>query len=112
MKEKAAEFAFFSFPCYWTLALACIALLAWKTPLMNPDLLAVLLVSAAIIATAVLLIKKHWWTVLPMIVLGAYITQIKDGFTDHIFQLFGLYMILHYIVCGIYVFKYRRDREE
>ena len=110
MKEKMAEFAFFAFPGYWTLALTFIVLFAWKTPLTDPDLLALIAVNAAILTAVFLLMKKCWWVIFPMIALAAFIALQKDGFTDHIFQLFGIYMILHYVVCGVYIRRQGREK--
>lgn len=47
-----------------------------------------------------------------MIALSVFIALRKDGFTDDIFLFFGAYMILHYTVCGIYVYRHRGKREE
>lgn len=112
MKDKLAEFAFYAFPSYWTLALTFVVVFIWKTPLTDPDLLSLIAVSAAILVAAFLLMKKRWWTVFPMIALSVFIALRKDGFTDDIFLLFGAYMILHYTVCGIHVYRHRGEREE
>ena len=112
MKDKIAEFAVYAFPSYWTLALTSIVLFVWKTPLTDPDLLSLIAVSAAILVAAFLLMKKRWWPVFPMIALSIFIAMQKDGFTDDIFLFFGTYMILHYTVCGIYVYRHRGEREE
>lgn len=112
MKEKIAKFAFYAFPAYWTLALTSIVLFVWKTPLTDPDLLALIFLDAAIIDAAFLLMKKRRWVVLPMIALAVFIALRKDGYTDDIVQIFGMYMILHYIVCAVYAYRHRRNREE
>lgn len=43
-----------------------------------------------------------------MIALGIYIALQDDQFVGHILQLFGTYMALHYLVCGVYVYKNRK----
>ena len=111
MKERMAEFAFYAFPSYWTLALTILALFVRKTPLMNPDLLSLVTISATILIAAFLLTKKCRWIVLPMIALAVFIALHKDGYTDHIVQLFGIFTALHYIACGAYALKHRNDTE-
>ena len=100
----------FAFPCYWTLAVIFIALFFWKVGLNEPDLIPLGCVSIAIIIAAILLENKHYWICIPMIALGLYIASLEDQHVGHIFQLFGSYLVLHYIMCGVY--KYRKRGEE
>lgn len=110
ISEHVAKFILFAFPCYWTLAVIFFALAYWEAELNNPDLISVAWVSIAIIAAAILLMRKYYWISLPMIALGIYITLQEDQFVGHILRFYGVYLILHYSACGVYVFKNRQKR--
>ena len=86
-----------------------IALVIWKVGLNEPDLIPLAYVSIAIIVAAILLVKQYYWASLPMILLGVYIfCGVKnDQHFGHIVQLYGAYLILHYLACCMDVFKHR-----
>ena len=84
----------------------------WKVGLSEPDLIPVVLVSVEIIIAAILLVKNHYWISLPMILLGAYIAQQDDQFVGHILRFFGVYLILHYVVCGVYIYIQEQKKEK
>ena len=105
--NQIQKFLLFALPSFWTLAVLFIVLVIWNEGFI-PDLIPVTLVSIAIIVTAILLVQKYYWICLPMIALGIYIALQDDQFVGHILQLFGTYMILHYLVCGVYVYKNRK----
>ena len=105
--NQIQKFLLFALPSFWTLAVLFIVLVIWNEGFI-PDLIPVTLVSIAIIVTAILLAQKYYWICLPMIALGIYIALQDDQFVGHILQLFGTYMILHYLVCGVYVYKNRK----
>ena len=105
--NQIPKFLLFALPSFWTLAVLFIVLVIWNEGFI-PDLIPVTLVSIAIIVTAILLAQKYYWICLPMIALGIYIALQDDQFVGHILQLFGTYMILHYLVCGVYVYKNRK----
>ena len=105
--NQIQKFLLFALPSFWTLAVVFIVLVIWNEGFI-PDLIPVTLVSIAIIVTAILLAQKYYWICLPMIALGIYIALQDDQFVGHILQLFGTYMILHYLVCGVYVYKNRK----
>ncbi|MCI9156102.1 MAG: hypothetical protein HFF44_04055 [Lawsonibacter sp.] len=106
--EQILKFLLFASPCYWTLTVIFIAFVIWRVGLSEPDLIPVALVSIAIIIAAILLVKKYYWICLPMIALGVYIALQDDQFVGHIFHSYGAYLILHYLVCGIYS-VYKKD---
>lgn len=106
--NQIPQFLLFALPSFWTLAVLFITVGIWKTKISNPDVIAVALVSIAIIVSAILLVQKYYWICLPMIALGIYILLQDDQFVGHILQFFGAYMILHYLVCGVYVYKNRK----
>ena len=108
--DQTTKFLLFAFPCYWTFAVLFIVLVIWKVGLNEPDLIPVALVSVAIIIAAILLVKKYYWISLPMIVLGIYIALQDAQFVGHILRFFGIYLILHYVVCGVYVYKSRKKK--
>ena len=101
----------FAFPCYWTFALLFIAVVLWKTRPSHPDVIATALVSIANIVAGILLARKCYWISIPMIVLGAYIALSlhDEQFMGHIFLMYGEYLILHYLVCGVYVYRRRKE---
>lgn len=103
-----SKFCLFAFPCYWTLAVMCIALAVWKTGFSDPDFISAAWLSIAIIAAAVLLMKKDYWVSLPMIALGISIALQQDQHAERIFRIYGAYLIFHYFVCGIIVWKARK----
>ena len=105
---KLLKFLLFAFPCYWTCAALWIATVCWKTSLLHPDVIAVALVSVGIITAAVLLMKQCYWISPLMVVLGLYIALQEDQFVGDIFRLYGAYLILHYLVCGVYVYRRRK----
>lgn len=109
MKRPASDhverFIIFASPCYWTLAVILIALAVWKVGFDEPDLIPLVWVSIAIIAAAILLVKKYDWVCLPMMGLGVYIALQDDQFVGAIFHYYGIYLILHYLVCGVCVFR-------
>ena len=106
--NQTPKFLLFALPSFWPLAVLFITVGIWKTKISNPDVIAVALVSIAIIVAAILLVRKYYWICLPMIALGIYIALQDDQFVGHILRLFGTYMILHYLVCGVYVYKNRK----
>lgn len=108
---KIAKFLLFAFPCYWSLALIFIATGIWKVSLSDPDLMAVIWLTGVIIAAAFLLAKKLFWVSFPMILLGAYIMLMlkEDQHFGVLGQLYGIYIIVHYLLCGIYVFKKSKE---
>ena len=106
--NQIPEFLLFAIPSFWTLAVLFITVGIWKTKISNPDVIAVALVSIAIIVAAILFVQKYYWICLPMIALGIYIALQDDQFVGHILQLFGAYIILHYLVCGVYGYKSRK----
>lgn len=97
----------FALPSFWTLAVLFIVLIIWNEGFI-PDLIPVMLVSIAIIVTAILLVQKYYWICMPMIALGAYIALHDDQHVGHILRAFGAYMILHYLACGVYVYTGRK----
>ena len=97
----------FALPSFWTLALLFIVLVFMNRGFI-PDLIPVTLVSAAIIVAAILLAKKNYWICLPMIALGIYIALQQDQHFGLIFCFFGVYMVLHYLVCGLHVYRNRK----
>ena len=97
----------FALPSFWTLAVLFIVLIIWNEGFVS-DLIPVMLVSIAIIVTAILLVRKYYWICFPMIALGIYIALHDDQFVGHILQSFGAYMILHYLACGVHVYKTRK----
>lgn len=103
--ETIVKFVLLAFPAYWTLILPFIVLVVWGESIMHPDILAVALVSAAIIAAAVFLMKKHAWVSIPMVLLGIYIATRTDQFLEDLFRFFGAYLVLHYVICGVWVHK-------
>lgn len=107
MSNQIQRFLLFAFPSFCTLAVLFIVLVIWREGFI-PDLIPVTLVSIAIIVTAILLVKKYYWICLPMIALGICIALQDDQFVGHILRLFGAYMILHYLACGVYVYKNRK----
>lgn len=112
MKKSASDhverFLLFALPCYWTLVVIFIALVVWRVGFDEPDLIPLVWVSIAMIAAAFFLVKNHYWVCLPMMALGSYIALQDDQFVGHIFHLYGTYLILHYLVCGVCVFKRKK----
>lgn len=106
------QFCLFAFPCYWTLAVLFITVGIWKTKISNSDVIAVALVSVAIIVAAILLVKKYYWISLPMISLSIYIALQDDQHVGYILHFFGVYLLLHYLGCGIYTFMSRKKGNE
>lgn len=108
--EQISKAVLFAFPCYWSLALWFIVVLFWKTSPLHPDVVAVALVSIANIVAGILLAKKYYWASIPMIILGAYIawSLYNEQFMGHIFLFYGVYVMVHYLICGIYVYKKRK----
>ena len=86
-----------------------IVLVIWRGDFLASDMLPVSLVTASIIGTAILLMKKQSWVCLPMIVLGIRIALLDDQFAGHIFRLYGIYLIVHYAVCGVYLHREQRN---
>ena len=103
------KFCLFAFLCYWTLAVLYVAVGIWKTPIHNPDVIAVMSVSAAIIIAAIFLVKKRDWVCLPMVALGIYIALQDDQRVGYILHFFGIYLVLHYLSCGVYAFRRRKE---
>jgi len=105
--NQIQKFLLFALPSFWTLTVLFIVLAIWNEGFI-PDLIPVTLMSIAIIVTAILLVQKYYWICLPMIALGIYIALQDDQFVGHILQFFGAYIILHYLACGVYVYKNRK----
>lgn len=105
---QVGKFLLFSSPCYWTCAVLFIVLVIWKVGLREPDLIPVVLVSLAIIVAGILLVKDYYWISFPMIGLGIYIALQDDQFVGHILHLFGAYIIVHYVICGVYVYMHKK----
>lgn len=112
-QHQLGEFTLFAFPACLPLILSVIAVFALKTPLNDPFLVLLLLFNAAVLFSAVLLVKKCWWISLPMLALGIFIGMQYD---QHIpLQPFGWWLVLHYAAWGLYAYKTRRalsQREE
>lgn len=110
ISDQIAKFVLFSFPCYGILALVFIALVVWGVPLNNPDVISFAAVSAVILIAGVFLIMNHHWISIPMILLGAYIFCVgkDDQHFGLIFQVYGAYLILHFLFCFVYVIKKRK----
>ena len=106
--DQQIKFMLFVSPVYWTLVVIFIAVVIWRTSVSHPDVVTVTLISAAIIITAVFLVKGYAWISLPMMILGIYIAQLGDQFAGHIQLLYGVYLVVHYLVCGVYVFRKKR----
>lgn len=105
--EQVTKFLLLSLPAYWTLALLFIALAVWHSPF-DGDFIWVALISIAVIAAAFLLMKGHYLVSIPMIALGVYIALLDDQFAADLFRFYGIYLIVHYIACGIYAFKNKK----
>jgi len=105
--NQIQKFLLFALPSFWTLTVLFIVLAIWNEGFI-PDLIPVTLMSIAIIVTAILLVQKYYWICLPMIAFGIYIALQDDQFVGHILQFFGAYIILHYLACGVYVYKNRK----
>lgn len=101
----------FALPSFWTLTVWFIVLVLMKKGFI-PDLIPVTLVSIAIIAAAVLLVKGYGWICLPMIALGIYIALQQDQHFGLIFRFFGIYMMLHYAACGVHLYINRKKGGE
>ena len=110
--DRTTKFLLFALPCYWTSAVLFIVLVIWKVGLSEPDLIPVVLVSVEIIIAAILLVKNHYWISLPMILLGAYIAQQDDQFVGHILRFFGVYLILHYVLCSVWRVYIQEQKKE
>lgn len=106
--NQIPTFLLFALPSFWTLALLFIVLVLMKKGFI-PDLIPVTLVSVAIMVAAILLVKKYYWICLPMIGFGIYIALQQDQHFGLIFRFFGVYMILHYLVCGVHVYRNRKN---
>ena len=105
--QQLAEFCLFAFPCYFTFYLIFIALMFWKTPIGDPALMLTALITLAMIIAAVILIKGQYLICIPMSALGAFIAAQDDQHFGGLFLCFGLYMVIHYLICGLYVYKNR-----
>ncbi len=109
-QHQIGEFLLFAFPAYLPLVLSVVAIFIWKTPLNEPFLVLLLLFNAVVVLSAVFLVKKRWWISLPLIALGIYIAMQND---QHIpLQPFGCYLILHYVVWGLYAYKTKGNPSE
>ena len=106
--EQVTRFILFASPSYWTLALLFIVLAVWKTPINDPDVISVILLSAAIIIAAVFLTRSHYWISFLMTAFGILIMLQNDQHIGEVFTFYGLYLIVHYAMCGIYVYKSRK----
>ena len=85
-----------------------IVLAVWKTSFIDPDVIAVALLTAAIIAAAGMLMYDYYWISIPMAALGIYIALQDDQHMGTVFTCYGLYLFLHYVICGIHVYKNRK----
>ena len=81
----------------------------WKTPISDPALTLTALITFAMIIAAFILIKGHYLICIPMSALGAFIAVQDDQHMGGLFLCFGLYMVIHYLICGLYVYKNRRE---
>lgn len=106
--DQIGRFILFALPSFWTLAVLFIVLVIWRGDFLESDMLPVLLVTIAIITAAVLLVKKQSRICWPMIVLGIYIALLDDQFAGHLFRFYGIYLIVHYAVSGVYVHRCRK----
>ena len=101
----------FALPSFWTLAVLFLVLAIWKKGFL-PDLIPVMLVTAAIMTAAVFLAKGYGWICLPMMALSLYIALQQDQHFGLIFFFFGIYMMLHYAACGVHIHVNRKKEEE
>ena len=98
-------------PSFWTLAVFFIVFVLMKKGFI-PDLIPVTFVSVSIIVAAMLLVKKYYWICVPMIALGIYIALQQDQHFGLIFCFFGIYMMLHYVACGVHLYVNRKKEGE
>jgi len=110
--DQIGRFILFAFPSFGTLALMFIVLVIWRGDFLKSDMLPVLLVTIAIITAAVLLMKRQIWVCLPMIVLGIRIALLDDQFIGPLFRFYGIYLIVHYAVCGVILHRCLRKGGE
>ena len=109
-QHQIGAFIVYAFPVYLPLVLSVIAIFVLKIPLNNPFLISLLLIDAAVLGSALMMVKKHWWVCLPMLALGIFIALQQD---QHIpIGPFGGYMILHYAAWGLYLYRKKKNAGE
>lgn len=112
ISEQTAKFPLFALPCIWPAILLFIVLTFMKAEIQNPAVIVVALMNAAIIAAAVLLVKKQYWICIPMIALGLYIALQDDQHFGQILQFYGIYLMLHYLASGVHVYQSRKGHSQ
>lgn len=105
---QMSRFFLFALPSFWLLAILFLALVVWNVGFADPDLIPIVFVSIAILISAAFLTKRRTWFCFPMILIGIYIffTTQNDQHIGYIVPLYGIYLVLHYLVCWIYLRKH------
>ena len=105
--QQIAIFLLFAFPAYAPAAVMLIAVTVWKVSLLHHDILLLMLVIAVIFAAAALLMKKRCFITVPMFVLGGYIavSLANEQHFGGVLKFYGIWLMLHYLVCFIYMLK-------
>lgn len=107
--KKALQFLIFIFPCYFIIAFIgyCLTQGAelWSEPAFVP--LAGIVIASII--TGVFLVKRQYWFSVFMIALGVYFVCAgkNHAFIFEVVMLYGAYLIAHFSLCALYVFRNR-----
>ncbi len=107
--KQALRFLFFIFPSYLIIVFIgyCLSQGAelWSEPAFVPLTLIVL----GNLLTGIFLVKRQYWFSAFMIALGIYLvcTSKNYAFIFEIVALYGAYLIAHFSLCALYVFRIR-----
>lgn len=108
--KRGFQFSFFIFPCYFIIAFMCYCLYqgveVWSESAFAPLTLIVI----GNIITGIFLIKKQYWFSIFIILYGVYLvcTSKNHPFIFEVISLYGAYLIAHFSLCSLYVFKNRK----
>ena len=105
---QVSRFFLFALPSFWLLAILFLALVVWNVGFAEPDLIPIVLVCIAILISAASLTKKRNLVCFPIILIGIYIffTTQNDQHIGYIVPLYGIYLVLHYFVCWMFLQKH------